>query len=35
MTEKDLFNAINEIDAKYITYAWQNTEAQSDRKSVV
>lgn len=29
MTEKDLFNAINEIDAKYITDAWQNTEAQS------
>lgn len=29
MTEIDLFNAINEIDAKYITDAWQNTEAQS------
>lgn len=28
MTEKDLFNAINEIDTKYITDAWQNTEAE-------
>lgn len=28
MTEKDLFNAINEIETKYITDAWRNTEAE-------
>lgn len=29
MTEKDLFNAINEIDAKFITDAWRNTDSQT------
>lgn len=30
MTEKELFNAINDIDEKYITAAWNDTDPTSD-----